>query len=96
MKRVVYVEMSYEEEKQEIGKRRESKLEVICSLPANALKLDLICEELLKFTRKEKLESNDYKQLCFYLREASRICQYHGLFYEALVLLYVVPDFTGI
>jgi hypothetical protein len=51
---------------------------------------------LLKYTRKDKLEQSDYKTLCFYLREASRICEYHGLYYEAIVLLFVVPDFAGI
>lgn len=30
------------------------------------------------------------------MREASRICEYHGLYYEAIVLLFVVPDFAGI
>jgi hypothetical protein len=71
-------------------------LDIICGLPSNALKLDLICDELNKYCKKGKLESADYKPLCFYLREASRICQYHELYYEAIVLLFVVPDFSGI
>ena len=44
VKRVVYVEMTFEEEKREVIRRNAEILKTICQLPSNALKLDLICD----------------------------------------------------
>lgn len=36
------------------------------------------------------------RKLRFYLRESSRVCQFHGLYKEAIIFLMVIPDFLGI
>lgn len=92
MGRIVNVAMSYEEERERLV-REEDRVRTICELPANALKLDLILEEL---ERMRQSGGKDYKVMSFLLREGSRICSYHGLYTHAISLLLVIPDFTGI
>ena len=58
--------MTYEEEKKDLQKKNVS-LEDICKLPPNALKLDLILEEITKIKDKP-IDPNNLKLINFYLR----------------------------
>lgn len=58
--------MTYEEEKKDLQKKKVT-LEDICKLPSNALKLDLILEELIKIKDKP-IDPQNLKLINFYLR----------------------------
>ena len=58
--------MTYEEEKRDFQKKKVS-LEDICKLPFNALKLDLMLDELTKIKDKP-MDAQNLKLINFYLR----------------------------
>ena len=53
-------------------------------------------DQIKKLMKKKTLQPKDYVVLKYYIRDSSRICQYHELYIESLTFSLIIPDFISI